>query len=148
MNKLTKICRCHKTHFWGSDYLVTPRLVDWIHGDGLQVIGLWALNTRPNYYIARIDSKVSLDNDPLGPSFCNDVLDVLCDEIEDQYGRSYEEWEADNGRTYKRHNPFPAASFDSGTCWDRIATLREPDRRTESCVRQDIAHSKHRTAKT
>ena len=133
MHKLTQLCQRHKTRFWGSDYFVTPRLVDWIHGDGLQVIQLVALNSRPNYYLARIDSTVELDG-----NFCDVLLDDLIDAIEEQYGPDYEEWEADNGRTYRRHHPFPAASFDSGSCWDRLTTLKGPDRRTERRVRQDI----------
>jgi len=54
--------RRRKTKFWGRHYFITPRLVDWVHGDGLQLIYFTPLNTRPNYYVVRIDSKVSLDN--------------------------------------------------------------------------------------
>jgi hypothetical protein len=112
----------HRTRFWGRNYVITPRLVDWIHGDGLQLIYFMPLNTRPNYYVARIDSKISLDNCD-EPSFVDEVLDDLCDKIEDQFGRSYEEWEHDNGRTYTRHNYWPALSEDSGSCWGLLAKL-------------------------
>lgn len=102
----------HKTRFWGRNCIITPRLVDWIHGDGLQVIYFMPLNTRPNYYVVRIDSKIDLENDSL-----LDLLDDLYVAIGDQFGRSYEEWEHENGRTYTRHNYWPALSADSGSCW-------------------------------
>ena len=114
----------HKVHFWGRDYVVTPRLVEWIHGDGLQVIYFMPLNTRPNYYVARIDSKVSLSNwDDAEPNFADSVLDDLCDNIEEQFGRSEEEWEGRNGRTYHRHNYWPALSDNSGSCWGVLKML-------------------------
>lgn len=109
--------RRHKTRFWGRNYVITPRLVEWIHGDGLQVIYFMPLNTRPDYYVARIDSRISLDNSD-AHSFAFEVLEALCEHIEEQFGASYEEWESDkNSRKYARHNPFPALSDDSGCCW-------------------------------
>lgn len=121
--------------------MVTPRLVDWIHGDGLQVIAFYAMNTRPNYYVARIDSKLSLDNSGDHP-FCDEVLDDLYIEIEDQFGRAHYEYEADNGRTYRVHDPFPALSDDSGSCWDHMCDLKQPDKRSESDVRTAIKISR------
>jgi hypothetical protein len=95
---LPHLCRRHKSSLWGQDYIITPRLVDWIHGDGLQVIWFEPMDTRPNYYVARIDSKICVDNCGKPPVFCDEVYDDLCMKIEDQYGRSWERWEADNGR--------------------------------------------------
>jgi len=114
--------RRHKTHFWGHDYIITPRLVEWVHGDGRQVIYFMPLNTRPNYYVVRIDSGVSLNNSDEG-SFHDIVLDDLYDHIEDQFGRSEEEWEGRNGRTYHRHNYWPALSEDNGSCWGLLRML-------------------------
>lgn len=71
--------------FWGRNYIITPRLVEWVHGDGLQVIYFQPLNTRPNYYVARIDSKVSLDNSD-EPCFADEVLEDLYTAIEEQFG--------------------------------------------------------------
>lgn len=112
----------HKTRFWGRNYIITPRLVDWIHGDGLQVIYFMPLNTRPNYYVVRIDSKVSLNNSD-EPSFAGEVLDELYNQIEEQFGPSYVEWANENGRTYHKHYGWPALSEDSGSCWGLLATL-------------------------
>jgi hypothetical protein len=122
--KIMELVRRHKVRFWGRNYVITPRLVDWIHGDGLQVIYFMPLNTRPNYYVVRIGSKVSLNNsDEL--SFADEVLGDLYGEIEDQFGCSQEEWEHDNGRTYRRQNPWPALSEDNGSCWGLLAMLKE-----------------------
>ena len=117
-----KLLKRHRTRFWGRNYVITPRLVEWVHGDGQQVIYFMPLNTRPDYYVARVDSKISLNNCE-EPSFVDEVLDDLCEHIEDQFGRHVEEWEADNGRTYTRHNPFPALSEDSGSCWGLLKML-------------------------
>jgi hypothetical protein len=114
--------RRHKTRFWGRNYVITPRLVEWIHGDGLQVIYLMPLNTRPNYYVCQIDSKVSLYNSDES-SFADLVLDDLCEKIEEEFGPTEYEWQADNGRTYKRRDPFPAFDDECGTCWGLLAML-------------------------
>ena len=115
--------RRHKTRFWGRNYIITPRLVEWVHGDGLQVIYFMPLNTRPNYYVVRIDSKVSLNNYD-DPSFADIVLDDLCERIEEQFGTKDYEWTADNGRTYTRRCPFPALDDEVGSCWGLLAMLR------------------------
>ena len=120
--------RRHKTRFWGKNYIITPRLVDWIQGDGLQVIYFMPLNTRPNYYVVRIDSRIALSDEG---SFRYLVLDDLYDAIEEQFGRSYEEWEHENGRTYHRHNYWPALSKDSGSCWGWLAGKRAVETESE-----------------
>jgi hypothetical protein len=108
--------RRHKVRFWGRNYIITPRLVEWMHGDGKQFMYFMPLNTRPNYYVVRVDSALSLDNHEEN-NFTDAVLDDLYTEIEEQFGRSCEEWTADNGRTYTRRNPFPALNDDCGSCW-------------------------------
>lgn len=125
--------RRHKVRFWGRDYFVTPRLVEWAHGDGLQVIYLMPLNTRPNYYVLRVDSKLDLSSDEF-----RDLLDVeIYSAIEDEYLPAHEEWTADNGRTYRRHNYFPALDEECGSSWGQLCVLkalttRKPDRAPRS----------------
>lgn len=122
--KVRNELRRHKTYFWGCSYIVTPRLVEWIHGDGLQLIYFMPLNTRPNYYVVRIDSKINLSNYGEEPCFADEVLDELYLQIEEQFGASYEEWDHPNGRTYHRHNYWPALSEDSGSCWGLLARIK------------------------
>jgi hypothetical protein len=109
------LTRKRKVRFWGRNYFITPRLVSWIHGDGKQVISFTPLNTRPNYYIVRIDSAVELGSD----SFFDEVLDKIYDAIEEEFGCSPEEHEV-RGRTYRKHWPFPSLDADSGCAWDKF----------------------------
>jgi hypothetical protein len=139
---LPHLCRRHKSSLWGQDYIITPRLVDWIHGDGLQVIWFEPMDTRPNYYVARIDSKICVDNCGKPPVFCDEVYDDLCMKIEDQYGRSWERWEADNGRTYERNRGWPAISVGDGGSWGKLTRLKQSDKRTESEIRKFISAMK------
>jgi hypothetical protein len=126
--ELREELRRHKTRFWGRNYVITPRLVEWIHGDGLQVIYFMPLNTRPNYYVARIDSRVSLNNSD-EPSFADAVLEELYEQIEYQFGQAHEEWQHENGRTYKRRNSWPALDEECGSCWGllKMLTTSNPD---------------------
>lgn len=133
MKPLTRFIRRRKVHFWGSNYVITPRLVNWIHGDGLKVMRFQPLNTRPDYYVLRIDSKMETDSDEF-----HDLLDTIKEEIEDQFGRARDEYRHDNGRTYVKHWPWPALNDDSGCAWDEIATLKRPDTRQERRVRIDL----------
>jgi hypothetical protein len=91
--------------FWGRRHRITPRLVDKIFGDGKQIIYLTPLNTRPNYYIACIDSRVDMDAD----SFLNDVLPEIQEEVEEEFGPS----RGPRGRMV----PFPAPDWDCGYAW-------------------------------
>lgn len=125
MKTITDFTKRHKASLWGQSRMVTPRLVDWIHGNGKQVIYLTPMDTRPNYYVARIDSSICLDNHSPNDKtrFCNVVLDDLYNAIESQFGESYEEYEHENGRTYIRNNPFPALSSGSGCAWGKLGMI-------------------------
>ena len=124
-----------KTRFWGTCHMVTPRLLNWIQGDGLQVIFVTPLATRPNHYVVRIDSKVTdLDDD----EFRDGILGEIYDELEDQFGKAYDEWESDNGRTYERHRYWPAFDDSSGCSWGELTVMESPDTRSESEIRAAI----------
>jgi hypothetical protein len=103
--------------FWGRRRRITPRLIDKIFGDGKQIIYITPLNTRPNYYIVCIDSKVDISGD----SFLDSVLGEIQEEIEGQYGPS----SGPRGGMYK----FPAPDWDCGYAWgvsekDRVEVQR------------------------
>lgn len=138
MKPLTRLCRRHKTSLWGQPHFVTPRLVDWIHGDGLKVIYLTPLATRPDYYLVRIDSKVEMSNHAKGAVFADVVLPSLYEEIESEFLNRIDEYEHDNGRTYTKHHCWPALDDSCGCAWGVIETLSIPDRRPERRVRADI----------
>lgn len=75
--------------FWGSDHEVTPVLVSEVHGDGLQIVYLEPLFTRPNYYILRIDSSVDLYDDESLPEVdkqnYGSVQELLLQMVEEEY---------------------------------------------------------------
>jgi len=104
-------CTCR---FWGADHAITPRLVDEIFGDGKQLIQLEPLNTRPDYYVVRIDSKWSLENSAESDSFI-EHLEEIYDAIEDQFGRwcRCEEEDCD----CEEDQSFPVLSTDCGSGW-------------------------------
>lgn len=74
-----------KTRLWGQTYMVTPKLVAEIFGDGTQLLGLQPLNTRPNYYVVRIDSSWHTSNGD-GPPNLHDHLDEIYAAIEAEFG--------------------------------------------------------------
>lgn len=118
---IERLLRKHKVRFWGRNYFVTPRLVSWIHGDGKKLIYFMPLNTRPDYYVLRIDSAMDLSSEEW-----YDLLETVYERIEDDFGMAHEEWESDkNGRTYRRHNYFPALDDECGSCWGELRTASE-----------------------
>lgn len=150
LSKLAQAIRRRKVCFWGTEYRIVPRLVDWIHGDGLKVIFLTPLATRPWYYIARVDSGLELDNRSYEEGvelFCGDALNQLLESIEDEFHQAEEEWTHNNGRTYHRHNDWPALNDSYGCSWGEIFTLAESDGRTEREVRLEISRAAARKSR-
>lgn len=127
---LAKFIRARKVSFWGHDYMVTPRLLDYVEGDGLLVIHLTALDTRPDYYVLRVDSKWGdLDDDAW-----HDHLDEIWDDLEDQFGQA--SWQDDDDEW--QHDDFPAVSDSSGCAWGILTRLKQADRRTEAQIRAEM----------
>lgn len=110
-----RFCRRHRVRFWGCSYTITPRLLHTQFGDGKRVMHLTPLATRPDYYIFCFDSKSDIDSDAF-----YDELDYIYMALEDEFGRSEEDWEHDNGRTYHKHHDFPAFNDSCGTCWGTL----------------------------
>lgn len=74
--------RRRKTHFWGRDYFITPRLVDTVFGDGEQLMFFASLDHRPNYYVVRVDSAADVLHG------FHEETDAIEDAIVDQFGRA------------------------------------------------------------
>lgn len=113
-----------KVSFWGVDYMITPALVSEIHGDGLQIVGVESMATRPNYYILRIDSSVDITSDDF------DEDEILLQPIEEEFG-NIDEWKEiqKNGKTIYINNlddtyrktekevSFPMLNWYGGKWW-------------------------------
>ncbi len=113
--------------------MVTPRLLNHIEGDGKLVIFVTPLATRPNRYVLRVDSKWAKGD--LNDDAWRDHMDEIYNDLKDGFGRAEEEYEHDNGRTYHKHNPWPALHASCGSLWGIYAKLKKADRRTESQIR-------------
>lgn len=99
--------------FWGTSHEITPLLVHEHFGDGQQLVGLMPLNTRPNYYVVRIDGAMDLDSEAW-----RDLLDDVAFAIEDEYGMRCR----DDDEDLDEHGDhvlydWPAYNGSSGVSW-------------------------------
>jgi hypothetical protein len=115
-----------KVEFWGREHDRIPILSSAIVGDGLALLGVQPLNTRPNYYVIRVDS--SWAEKP------GSEMDHVVGALEAEFG---EAWERDEGAGDMAHRGWPAFNGDSGYSWFKIdwpAGL-EPDAEAEQELR-------------
>jgi len=100
--------------FWGTKYEFTPYLLDEIIGDGLQLCYLGSINSRPHYWLIRIDSKTDVSSDDF------DFEDLL-QPIEEECGRC-----DDDGCERCEENgtecEYPAISWGGGH-WGMVANF-------------------------
>jgi len=73
-----EMCKTYKCNFWGQEHDVTPAFVGEIFGDGLQVIHITPIDTRPDWYLLRIDSKTNVTDDSFN-------IEPLLEAIEEEY---------------------------------------------------------------
>lgn len=113
----------HTIHWWGYERAVTPSLCAKVFGDGLQLLALQPLDTRPHYYVIRIDSAWALDGEE-GDEFrahLDEIKDALCEQFGD-----------DGHECFTEEDPaeWPVCHLESGCHWWRLAfhpsTGREP----------------------
>jgi hypothetical protein len=93
--------------FWGKKRKITPVLLDKKFGDGKKLIYLSTMNSRPDYYLVRVDSKTDSvsDNDDF-----ENLLDEIFEEIRDKYGPYDDDEEI----------IFPALDTEGGYNWDEV----------------------------
>ena len=131
-----KYTRKRTVHFWGSDYKVKPAAVVGFHGDGRLLLGFQCLNTRPDYYLVRVDSAFFSDDDD--EDGCDKIEEVV-ELIEEEYSEKEREREyladdlrakgieptADNTDLAGNEDRlgWPALSLDSGYHWWEVAKL-------------------------
>ena len=127
--------------FWGSDYTVTPALVTEVHGDGLQIVYLEPLFTRPNYYILRIDSSIALDDDEslseADKQNYGAVYELLLQMIEEEYDSLDRYDEGEDGLYFDPYNDevepfeyeFPMLNWGGGS-WGLMANFKTGEDRS------------------
>lgn len=121
-----KYTKSRIVHHWGDPYEVTPVVVDEPLGDGLCLIAIEPIMTRPDYYLVRIDSRW-IGNELNDDDFHNH-LDEICELIEDQFGE-VENLSAlleSEGQELDGHPEldWPCLDLNGGCSWWDIADLR------------------------
>jgi hypothetical protein len=88
--------------FWGNRYEnFHPEKLSRTFGDGQRLMYLTPLNTRPYYFIAKVDSKYPSTEDEE-----HDFIEKLLDALEEEFGVADEE-----------NREFPLVNLDSGYTW-------------------------------
>ena len=117
MSKLKKyvksITKKKAVEFWGKTYNIKPYLISEIYGDGLAIIEIIPLNTRPNTYVLRFDSNVDLENEN------NNESETILNIIEEECGNSEDFDEEDTERE------FPVLNWNCGGSIDVIKIFKK-----------------------
>lgn len=112
-----------KVEWWGQTYTVTPAVATSHCGDGRLLLGFQPANTRPNYYLIRVDSAFAGHDD------IDEVIDALIDDFheQEQEREHLEEDLREQGIEPTGDNTdldgnedrlgFPVLSLDSGYGW-------------------------------
>jgi len=125
-----------KVHFWGQEYTVTPAVCEAHHGNGELLLWFEPLNTRPDYYLIRVDSDFFAAPDSNGYDQIDAVIDLLIDEFSEKE-RERENLAEDlreqgiepNGDNTdlagnEERLGWPVLSLDSGYSWGEVCKLR------------------------
>jgi hypothetical protein len=109
--------RPRKIRHWGHENIITPLLLDKVMGDGAQLIHFTPIMHRPNFLVARIDSKWTLSNFdevPDGGMDPSDWCEEMWDAIRDQFYVDGDDEPEDDAPWYEHIN-----SAD-GCAWGEI----------------------------
>ncbi len=102
--------RRQAAYHWGQKRFIKPVFIRKALGDGNLLLAVTPLNTRPNYYLIRIDANWLKKDDT---ETIYDHLDEIEDAIEDEVGcRDYED---DEGN--ERLAEWPALNTNAGISW-------------------------------
>lgn len=119
---LAHITRRQWARLWGQKHMIKPVFIEQALGNGDKLVAITPLNTRPNYYLIRVDSSWSTRNSDT-PAIC-EHLEEICEAIEDENGRKYE-----TDDDYKEiMMPWPALDDEVGMSWCDSMDLLEVGR--------------------
>ena len=102
--------RKQAAYLWGRKSFIRPVFIRKALGDGNLLLAVTPLNTRPNYFLIRIDSGWITENDK---ETIYEHLDEIEDAIEDQVGPKY--YEDDDGKECLAD--WPSLDIDCGISW-------------------------------
>lgn len=85
----------YENSLWGTSYVDVDKLTPYMEGDGLQLVRVVTLSSRPFGYLVRIDSSHNVDADDFD-------MEIMLQNIEEYYGdmNDYEEMEIDGKSVY------------------------------------------------
>ena|ERR1700722_7896139 len=102
--------RRQAAYLWGQKHFIKPVFIRTALGEGDLLLAVTPLNTRPNYYLIRVDASWLKKDDT---ETIYDHLDEIEETIEDQVGsRDYED---DDGN--ERLAEWPALNIHAGVSW-------------------------------
>lgn len=100
--------------FWGQPVRVDPHFVKTVLGDGLMLLGMTTINSRPNYYVIRVDSTWHL-------SMCRKCEDECPDQLFEHLEEIYEAIVSEYGCAIDEEtgnkDPWPAFDDENGCSW-------------------------------
>lgn len=101
-------------YLWGQPYRITPRLVSTVFGNGQRLLCLYPIMFRPNHFVVRMDSTVSIRH-------ADDWLDEIYNAIEEEF---YEwPWARSYGLTLHENasaDDDSRLSFEDGSTWGEM----------------------------
>jgi hypothetical protein len=100
--------RAKKEHvrFWGTDYDISPAIIEEVHGDGKNILWFEPMDTRPNGYYLRVDSSITKETSK--EKMIELIEPWVFDSIIEECGQRYDEYDE------SVELEFPALAEESG----------------------------------
>lgn len=109
---IKRMTRRQWARLWGQKHMIEPVFIERHLGAGDFLMGLSPLNTRPNYYLIRIDARW-WNNEGQNPEEFYDRLDDIYEAIEEECG--CRDFEDDDGN--EQLAEWPALNLNAGCSW-------------------------------
>lgn len=129
---IEKELKPYQTRFWGVDVLVSPAFVQDDRGDGLQLIWLSPIDSRPQFYVLRIDSHWDINAEDFDLEYMLTLIEeeygnvnyyVCIDDENDIYVIEGDEDNPDADKYTEDDLKFPMLSWSGGS-WGLIKNFR------------------------
>lgn len=122
------ICKRTRRHLWTPSDAITfvPALSNRLYGDGRALVGLTTINSRPRFYVLRIDSTWAIDSDPNAPDGAEMFtcrIDAISFALEEEFGCGRYEGDGEyneKSRERDRRRKWPAYDDETGHFWWRM----------------------------
>jgi hypothetical protein len=87
---IKKECKPRKSSLWGQQCEISPAYVDTGRGDRRQLVWVQSMDSRPDYYVLRIDSKEDVEAEDYN---YDELLLCAIEEQYDSYSRYNWDWD-------------------------------------------------------